>query len=81
MSLEEKHYSLVADLIADYFGVSRDSIAMGSSLSHDLGLDSLDLVDLFMVLKDNYRLKLTDDQVSSVKTVGDICRILKEQDV
>ena len=51
---------------------------MESSVSDDLGADSLDIVDLVMSLEDEFDLEIPDDQVENIKTVGDIVKYIED---
>ena len=60
------------NIISEKLGVEEDEIAMDSSLTEDLGADSLDLVDLVMAFEDEFDFKVEDEQIESISTVGDI---------
>ena len=65
----------VKDLIADQLDVAdKDSITEGSSITDDLGADSLDVVDLVMALEDEFGIEIPEDEVENIKTVGDIIK-------
>lgn len=59
-------------IIAEKLGVEEDEITIDSDLTEDLGADSLDLVDLVMAFEDEFNLKVDDEQIESISTVGDI---------
>lgn len=61
----------VAKLIADEFGVEADTITEATELDA-LGLDSLDRVELAMLVEDDFALELPRDVEGDWKTVGDI---------
>jgi|GEM_PF-820351 len=44
----------------------------------DMGLDSLDLMDMVVTLEEKYGFSLSDDQLLSIKTVNDLICILEE---
>lgn len=43
-----------------------------SRLVEDLGIDSLDLVGVFVKIQDEYDVIIDDDDVSELRTVGDL---------
>jgi acyl carrier protein len=51
-------FDVVADAIAATCHVPRDSISPDSNMVSDLGIDSLDLLDLGFALEDAFRVKL-----------------------
>ena len=72
-------FEKVKDLIADKLDVDdKDSITESSSITDDLGADSLDVVDLVMALEDEFNVEIPEDQVENIKTVGDIVKYIEE---
>lgn len=70
----------VKNLIADQLDVAdKDSITEGSSITDDLGADSLDVVDLVMALEDEFGVEIPEDEVENIKTVGDIIKYIEEK--
>lgn len=70
----------VKDLIADQLDVAdKDSITEGSSITDDLGADSLDVVDLVMALEDEFSIEIPEDEVENIKTVGDIIKYIEDK--
>lgn len=70
----------VKDLIADQLDVAdKDSITEGSSITDDLGADSLDVVDLVMALEDEFGVEIPEDEVENIKTVGDIIKYIEDK--
>lgn len=49
-----------------------------TKLSEDLELDSLDLVELVMKLEETYCIKISDDQLGSLKTIEDVAKLIQE---
>ena len=72
-------FEKVKDLIADQLDVDdKDSITESSSITDDLGADSLDVVDLVMALEVEFNVEIPEDQVENIKTVGDIVKYIEE---
>ena len=73
-------FEKVKDLIADQLDVDdKESITEASSITDDLGADSLDVVDLVMALEDEFGVEIPEDQVENIKTVGDIVKYIEEK--
>jgi formylglycine-generating enzyme len=51
----------IADLTAEQTGIERDRITPGSRLLEDLGIDSLDFVELLMSLEEAFNIVIPDD--------------------
>lgn len=49
-----------------------DTITENSRLKEDCGLDSLDLVEVGMVIEDDYGVILVDEDLKNIKTFGQL---------
>jgi long-chain acyl-CoA synthetase len=67
----------LADLIARVTGRTVGSLREDASLDSDLGLSSLDRVELLSTLEDRYQVDLSETRFSAVRTVGDLERMLR----
>lgn len=73
-------FEKVKDLIADQLDVDdKESITQDSSITDDLGADSLDVVDLVMAIEDEFSVEIPEDQVENIKTVGDIVKYIEDK--
>ncbi len=63
-------------MMASEFGLAADDIEPGAHLVDDLDLDSIDLVDLAVTLEDQSGIKLDEDEIKSVRTVGDAVDVI-----
>ena len=62
----------VKDLIAGQFAIDRDRLSESARLFEDLGLDSMDSVELIMALEIEFDGEVPDEDISHIKTVGDV---------
>jgi long-chain acyl-CoA synthetase len=69
--------SLLAELISRVAGRSVTNLGPDASLDSDLGLSSLDRVELLSALEDRYQVDLSETRFSSVRTVADVERMLR----
>jgi acyl carrier protein len=67
----------VIKLIADQAGVAEDSISDNTSLQADLELDSLDIMDLLLVLEEEFDMQIPDEELSKIQTVSDIVNYIQ----
>jgi len=74
----EELFEQVKEVVAEQLNVEPDEIHEDSSFVDDLGADSLDLVELVMALEDNFDMKIPDEDVESIKTVGDAISYIKD---
>lgn len=73
-------FEKVKELIADQLDVAdKDNITEASSITDDLGADSLDVVDLVMALEDEFSVEIPEDEVENIKTVGDIVKYIEDK--
>jgi acyl carrier protein len=67
MSVDEK----VKNVIIEQLGVSADEVVPEASFVDDLGADSLDLVELVMVLEEEFGQEIPDEAAEKIQTVQD----------
>jgi long-chain acyl-CoA synthetase len=67
----------LAELIARVTGRSVGPLREDASLDSDLGLSSLDRVELLSTLEDRYQVDLSETRFSAARTVGDLERMLR----
>ena len=56
--------------------VGRDDLHLDLKLKEDLGLDSLDLVELVLHLEDSTLVYISDDEMDTMETVRDIWEVM-----
>jgi long-chain acyl-CoA synthetase len=66
----------LSELISRVSGRTVSVVGADASLDSDLGLSSLDRVELLSALEDRYQIDLSETRFSSVRTVGDLERML-----
>lgn len=66
-ALEER----LKKLLVERVGVDEAKITPEASLSEDLGLDSLDAVELGMAMEEEFDLQIDDSQMRDLSTVAD----------
>ena len=64
--------------IATKLNVSEREITPEKNLFNDLGADSLDVVELLMILEREFNVKLSEDDTANVKTVGDLYDMIEK---
>ena len=70
MNTEEvmREMAVILDEVA---GVAADQVAMDKSFTDDLEVDSLSMVEVVMAAKDKFGVKIPDEEVKNLRTVGD----------
>lgn len=69
-------FDKIKEMIVDQLDVEADEVTMDANIQDDLGADSLDIVDLVMAVEDEFEVKIEDEVVESMKTVGDIVKFI-----
>ena len=65
-------------LIADQLGVDGNRITMDTNFEEDLGVDSLDIVELSMALEEEFDIgEMSEEDLATIKTVGDLVNYLQ----
>lgn len=67
----------IKEIISEQFNIDEEDIDLDTSFRDDLNADSLDLVELVMGLEDEFDLEIGDDEVESIKTIGDALEFIK----
>jgi acyl carrier protein len=73
MDIEEK----VKNVVIEQLGVSADEVVPEASFVDDLGADSLDLVELVMVLEVEFSKEIPDEDAEKIQTVQDAINYIK----
>jgi acyl carrier protein len=74
--LSEKDTRAVLDILIEELGVEEAQLTPDARLQHDLGADSLTLVEITMVLEDRFNLSIPDEEWGKVSTVEDLFEAL-----
>lgn len=65
-------FEKIREIMVDTLSCDADRITMDSRLNEDLGIDSLDAVELVMALEEAYNIKIPDDELPNIRTVENI---------
>jgi acyl carrier protein len=73
-------FEKVAKLLAEQFGVDESSVTMKTSFEEDLGADSLDIVELTMMIEEEFDLgEIEDEVLEGLNTVGDVVELISSR--
>ena len=68
----------VKDVIVDQLNVDEADVNEDAAFIDDLGADSLDLVELVMALEESFGISIPDEEVESIRTVGDAVKYIDD---
>lgn len=70
---DEEFRQKVVDVLSEEFELDPEEMGPEATLYDDLGLDSLDAVDMVVVLQKAFGMKLTDEEaLRSIRTMEDL---------
>jgi len=65
--------------IAEEFEIDPEAMKPEKTLFQDLGLDSLDIVELVMEFEKEFNIDIPDEDAEKLRTVGDAVKYLDEK--
>lgn len=68
----------VKEIIVEQLSVNAEEVVSEASFVDDLGADSLDLVELIMVMEEKFGQEIPDDDAAKLQTVQDAINYIKE---
>ena len=71
----------IVKMIANKLSKKVEDVTMSSKLIEDLGADSLDIVELLMMLEDEYGITIPDQDAMKLTTIGDIVKFMENQNI
>ena len=63
----------------EQFDVDEALVTPEADMQEDLGIDSLDVVDLIVIISEEFDIEIPDEAVDNIKTVGDIVAYIDSQ--
>jgi acyl carrier protein len=70
--------TIVKEIIVEQLDVKPEDVIEGKTFTEDLGADSLAIVELVLALEEKFEVKIPDDEVDKIKTVGDAISYIKQ---
>jgi len=71
----------LVDIISERLSIKKEKIIMDSHLESDLGIDSLDQIELFMEIEDNFEIDINTEIFIDCKTIRNIVVLLESLNV
>ncbi|WP_163336456.1 acyl carrier protein [Desulfopila sp. IMCC35008] len=77
MMTDEELCRKTIEVLAEEFELEQADMVPEATLYDDLGLDSLDAVDMVVVLEKTFKMKLTDEEaLRSIRSIDDLLQFL-----
>ena len=71
MADKEEILAGLAEIVEEVAGVAQDDVSSEKSFVDDLDIDSLSMVEIAGQAEDKFGVKIPDDELANLKTVGD----------
>ncbi len=72
-------FEQVKAILVEQFFREEDAVNMDASFVDDLGVESLDFVELLLALEDEFDLMISDEEAEKIHTVGDVVMFIEER--
>nr|WP_249175853.1 acyl carrier protein ['Parthenium hysterophorus' phyllody phytoplasma] len=73
-------FNKIQKIISEQLSLSEDLIQLDTKLKEDLGMDSIDAVNLAIQLEKIFNIKISDEQLQQFKSVKDIVVYIESHD-
>lgn len=67
------------NLIASQLDIDVNDVNEDSDLVQDLGADSLDVVQMLILLEKEFGVEFEEDEIKNIKTVGDVEKFIENR--
>jgi acyl carrier protein len=71
MATRDELVAGLAEILEEVAGVNPDDVSEEKSFTEDLDVDSLSMVEVVVAAEEKFSVKIPDDEVQNLKTVGD----------
>ena len=71
MTTRDEIMAGLAEILEEVAGVEPTKVEEGKSFTDDLDVDSLSMVEVVVAAEEKFSVKIPDDEVQNLKTVGD----------
>ena len=71
MATTEEIRSGLAEIVNEIAGVPAEDVQLEKSFTDDLDVDSLSMVEVVVAAEERFGVKIPDDEVKNLRTVGD----------
>ncbi|MET8622871.1 acyl carrier protein [Kitasatospora sp. NPDC004669] len=61
----------LAEIVNEIAGIPAEDVELDKSFTDDLDVDSLSMVEVVVAAEERFDVKIPDDEVKNLKTVGD----------
>ena len=70
-------FEKLKSILVEELSLNPDDITPNAELANDLGVNSLELADLFLLCEDTFGVEFNEDDIHKLITVGDVADYLE----
>ncbi|WP_405013446.1 acyl carrier protein [Kitasatospora sp. NBC_01539] len=71
MATKDEVLEGLAEIVNEIAGIPAEDVELDKSFTDDLDVDSLSMVEVVVAAEERFDVKIPDDEVKNLKTVGD----------
>ena len=75
---EQEILAGLGEIVEEIAGVPADEVTPSKSFVDDLDIDSLSMVEIAVQTEDKYGVKIPDEDLASLRTVGDVVAYIQK---
>lgn len=72
-------FEKIRDIVAEVMNMEAEEITMESTFVDDLGCDSLDIQQILLAVQTEFDVKIPDNAIDGMETIGDVVEQLKQR--
>ena len=78
MATTEEIRTDLAEIVNEVAGIPTEDVQLDKSFVDDLDVDSLSMVEVVVAAEEKFGVKIPDDEVQNLKTVGDAVSFIEK---
>ena len=78
MASTEEIRTDLAEIVNEVAGIPAEDVQMDKSFTDDLDVDSLSMVEVVVAAEEKFDVKIPDDEVKNLSTVGDAVNFIEK---
>jgi acyl carrier protein len=78
MATTEEIRAELAEIVNEVTGIPAEDVQLDKSFTDDLDVDSLSMVEVVVAAEEKFGVKIPDDEVQNLKTVGDAVSFIEK---
>lgn len=72
-------FKKIQSIIAAHLGIDEEDITLNSTMSDDLGADSIDAAEIIMAIEDEFSIEIPEDVMGDFHSLKDIVEYVESQ--